>query len=210
MRVPRTVLAATMLLAILLTMLALPVPARAGGWAAVTLDDLPRAPRAGEVLSLGFMVRQHGVTPTDSVTPYLTATNRDTGESLRINARKEGPIGHFFVDVTFPSAGAWEWEIMPAPFPMATKLEPLMVLPPVATAPAPEAKGVAPVSAPAPAPATSAEPSAPAPASPAVQGIEQVALRWVAAALLLVAGGVALAWTLQGSAFGRRPLPRSR
>jgi len=35
-------------------------PALAGGWAVVTLDTLPAAPRAGQTLSLGFMVRQHG------------------------------------------------------------------------------------------------------------------------------------------------------
>ena len=34
--------------------------------------------------------------------------------------------------MTFPTAGAWEWEITPAPFPTVTKLGTLTVLPPLA------------------------------------------------------------------------------
>jgi len=114
----------------------LPLGALAGGWAVVTLDGVPQTPHAGQVLSLGFMVRQHGVTPIDApygqgavMTPVLTARNTDTGESLAVDARKEGPLGHFVVNVAFPSAGTWSWAITPAPF-AGTTLEPLTVAPP--------------------------------------------------------------------------------
>lgn len=110
----------------------------AGGWAVVTLDELPREVRAGETLVLGFMVRQHGVTPigssdSDSIKPYLIITPQHStstkAETIRIDARHEGAVGHFVADVMFSSAGVWEWEIVPAPF-SGTVLDPLTVLPP--------------------------------------------------------------------------------
>ncbi|HEY4668072.1 MAG TPA: hypothetical protein VIH26_12290, partial [Anaerolineales bacterium] len=45
--------------------------AAAGGWAIATLDQLPGEVHAGETVSLGFMVRQHGKTPTNEVDPYV-------------------------------------------------------------------------------------------------------------------------------------------
>jgi len=109
------------ILAVLLMILGV-VPALAGGWAVVTLDSVPQAVQAGQPLSLGFIVRQHGVTPIDTafggplLTPILTARNAATGETLRAEARKEGPLGHFVVDFTAPAAGDWTWQIEPQPF----------------------------------------------------------------------------------------------
>lgn len=103
------------ILAVLLLILGV-VPALAGGWAVVTLDSVPQAVQAGQPLSLGFIVRQHGLTPIDTVAPILTARNSATGETLRAEARKEGPLGHFVVDFTAPAAGDWTWQIEPQPF----------------------------------------------------------------------------------------------
>lgn len=100
----------------------------AGGWAVVTLDSLPATVRAGEPLTLGFMVRQHGETPTNSVKPYLSAKNQSTGEAVRFDARQNGPVGHFLVDVRFPADGTWTWSVTPAPF-EATEFGTLTVLP---------------------------------------------------------------------------------
>jgi len=100
----------------LVTMLALAAPAQAGGWAIVSLDALPSDLRAGQSVSLGFMVRQHGITPNNSVQPRFTATNTATSDSIQFDGRREGGDGHYIVDVTFPSAGAWDVEIVPEPF----------------------------------------------------------------------------------------------
>ena len=167
---------------ITLAMLALATPALAGGWALVTLDQLPVEPRAGQTLSLGFMVRQHGVTPIDAafgtepMTPRLSASNVDTGESIRVDARKEGLVGHFVVDVTFPSAGVWEWQITPEPF-QPTRLGQLTVL------------------------AAAAAPTEPAGATGTVlePAIPRVPLRSIGALMVLAAAGMALA--------GRRGTP---
>ena len=167
---------------ITLAMLALATPARAGGWALVTLDQLPVEPRAGQTLRLGFMVRQHGVTPidgafgTEPMTPRLSASNVDTGESIRADARKGGPVGYFVVDVTFPSAGVWEWQITPEPF-QATRLGQLTVLA---------------------AAASPAEPAAPT-GTVLDPAISRAPLRWIGAFMVLAAASLALA--------GRRGTP---
>ena len=114
-------------LAILLTILGA-VPASAGGWAVVTLDSVPQGVQSGQQLSLGFMVRQHGITPIDAITPLLIARNAATGETLRAEARKEGPLGHFVVEFAAPAAGDWTWQIEPRPF-GATTLGTLTVVP---------------------------------------------------------------------------------
>jgi cytochrome c2 len=110
--------------------LAIAPTVEAGGWATVTLDTVPMQTHAGEPLSLGFTVRQHGVSPLNTVKPYLSAENRDNGDTLRNDARQEGPVGHFVVEVIFPSAGTWDWKIVPDPFPAIPEgFEPLVVLP---------------------------------------------------------------------------------
>ena len=73
----------------LAALLALAAPALAGGWAIVTLDTLPREARAGETLHLGFMVRQHGKTPINDVSPYLLATKQGTTQAVQADARQE-------------------------------------------------------------------------------------------------------------------------
>jgi hypothetical protein len=107
--------------------------AYAGGWATVTLDEPPSNVHADTTLTIGFTVKQHDRTPIDNdpfgggpLKPYLTATNTETGETLQVDARKDGPLGHFVVDVTFPSAGTWTWEIVPPPF-AGTQMQPLTV-----------------------------------------------------------------------------------
>lgn len=124
--------------AVVVAMLALAAPALAGGWAVVTLDSLPRDVRAGQSYQIGFVVRQHGKTPTNSdlngkpLKPVLTArkpaaTSRGGSgmlmiagpasvvskgeETIRVEARQEGAVGHYVADVTFPSDGVWEWQI---------------------------------------------------------------------------------------------------
>jgi hypothetical protein len=115
-----------------LAALAVATAAQAGGWAVVVLDEVPGEARAGETQELGFTVRQHGHTPVDIHTwegdlPTLMARHTETGETLMATARKDGAVGHYTVSVTFPKAGVWAWEIIPAPF-AGTRFEPLTVL----------------------------------------------------------------------------------
>ena len=116
---------------ILVVLLLVAAPALAGGWAIVTLDSLPGEVRAGETLSVGFRVLQHGHRPTDGALATLNARNEATGERVSADARQSGDKGHYVVDVVFPSEGQWEWSI--AAFGPEVQLAPLTVLP--ATAP---------------------------------------------------------------------------
>jgi hypothetical protein len=115
-------------LVVVLALAAVALPAQAGGWALVTLDTAPTNARAGQELVLGFMVKQHGVTPTHQVEPFLLATHQVTRETVQARGKKDDAIvGHFSVAVTFPSAGVWDWSITPEPF-AGTKLDALTVL----------------------------------------------------------------------------------
>jgi len=93
-------------------------------------------PHAGEKLQLGFVVRQHGIAPTSiaweskPIQPYLFAKNEATGQSIKVDARQEGAMGHFVVEVTYPGPGTWQWGIRSEPFgTIPENFEPLTVLP---------------------------------------------------------------------------------
>lgn len=126
------------MLALLAALLAGPAGALAGGWATVTLDSLPAEVRAGEAFEIGFTVRQHGDKPTNQVEPTVALTDPATKQSIYFKATQQGAAGHFVATVTVPAAGAWEWEIIPAPF-AGTQLVALSVAPPAPAKVAPAA-----------------------------------------------------------------------
>jgi hypothetical protein len=211
---------------VVIAMLAFAAPALAGGWAVVTLDSLPREVRAGQSFQLGFVVRQHGKTPTNQdldgkpLKPVLTArkqgtaaSSRDSGtlvlvaahasiqakgeETIRVEARQEGAVGHYVADVVFPSDGVWAWQIEVPTYYIqngsnAAIFAPLAVLP-ATTAQAPNSAGQ---------PAAASE----QPVTTALLGFSPAVLRWAGVILLLVALGLAL-YTRRG-AIGRRRVPR--
>lgn len=185
------------LMLLIVLLLALVPAVLAGGWAVITLDDVPAAPRAGEPWSIGFTVLQHGQTPVHKlddgyngvmVEPTFVANNTASGERVEAVATPTEEVGHFTLEVTFPSEGEWQWTIFPAPLAGETQFEPLNVLPALAAAPvaAPAKVEPAPV---APAEPPVAEPSAPvASASSTVAGSPLAApLRWGAVAVAVLA-----------------------
>jgi len=95
----------TILLSLIIT-----VPVLAGGWAVITLDDLPSNVVAGEPLAIGFTVLQHGRTPMPGLDPTVTATSSG-GETFVVNAEPEGKPGHYAATLTFPKEGEWNWSI---------------------------------------------------------------------------------------------------
>ena len=100
------ILTTSMLLA---GMLFLTAPVLAGGWAVITLDELPGKIAAGGPLEIGFTVRQHGVTPMDGLTPTVTASR--SGATVSGQATARGETGHYVATLTLPEAGEWEWSI---------------------------------------------------------------------------------------------------
>lgn len=133
-----SVLAFLLILALLLVF---PGEALAGGWAVATLDSLPEAPVAGEPLSVGFLVRQHGITPVVADNIRVWAQHVESGERLDVLALPEGEPGHYRAEITFPTSGTWSWGIETRFFPDSQPMPDLTVLgetpPPVPSQSAP-------------------------------------------------------------------------
>ena len=94
----------------LLFSLILAIPAFAGGWAIITLDELPTNVVAGEPLTVGFTVLQHGKTPMPGLYPTITVT-LPKSEHFVVNAEPKGKPGHYTATLTIPKEGDWEWSI---------------------------------------------------------------------------------------------------
>lgn len=112
---------------VILAALAVGVPAFAGGWAVITLDEWPGALTAGTELNIGFMVRQHGITPMADLDPAPTLTLRNpvSAEELVIEAKPQGEAGHYVARVRLPDSGEWQWSIQA--FTMDQPMPPLQV-----------------------------------------------------------------------------------
>jgi hypothetical protein len=94
----------------LLLVLVFTFPVFAGGWAVITLDELPSNVVAGEPVTIGFMVLQHGRTPMAGLYPTITA-QLSPAETMSISAESDGKTGHYVATLTFPKEGNWEWSI---------------------------------------------------------------------------------------------------
>lgn len=130
------------------------VPAMAGGWAVTTFDSLPPEFRAGETYTLGYTIRQHGVTPINVERTEIRITSPQGGKTLRFAGVQEGAIGHYVAKVTFPYEGRWAWEVSQGPF-EAQALGTTNVLP------AALGETVTPAAQAAPAPASAPQPAQP-------------------------------------------------
>ena len=95
---------------VLLVALIFVVPAFAGGWAVITLDELPLNVIAGEPVAISFTVLQHGRTPMLDLHPTITA-RAASAEPMVISAEPDGKPGHYAATLTFPKEGNWEWSI---------------------------------------------------------------------------------------------------
>ncbi|MGH9134271.1 MAG: hypothetical protein ACRDZZ_10075 [Ilumatobacteraceae bacterium] len=80
-----------------------------GGWAVSTLDEVP-SPTPGATVTVGFTIRQHGVTPVnvEDVAVEITAPS---GAVELFPARQQGPTGHYVADVVFGEVGVHSWSI---------------------------------------------------------------------------------------------------
>jgi len=94
----------------LLLVVAFVTPVLAGGWAVITLDTLPSGVIAGEPITVGFMVLQHGKMPLADLYPTVTAQLSDS-ESFVVKAEAQGEPGHYTAVLNFPKEGNWQWSI---------------------------------------------------------------------------------------------------
>jgi len=85
--------------------------AQAGGWATVELGEpVPSDLSAGTPWKVELIVKQHGVTPLDDVTPSVEITNAQGAKEL-FQAKPAGKPGTYVAEVTFPAGGEWNTRI---------------------------------------------------------------------------------------------------
>ena len=89
---------------------AIVIPVFAGGWAVITLDELPSGVVAGEPLTIGFTVLQHGRTPMTDLEPTVTASLAK-GKPITFFAAPAEKPGTYTATLTFPEEGNWDWSI---------------------------------------------------------------------------------------------------
>jgi len=86
-------------------------PASAGGWALTSLDPFDQ-PVAGEPVTVGFTILQHGVTPVDVEDVAIRIASPGQPSQL-FTATSDGPnrVGHYTASVVFPAAGTFSWSV---------------------------------------------------------------------------------------------------
>jgi hypothetical protein len=97
-------------LVLALAALALPAAGAAGGFATVGVAPLPGDIGAGDRWTPTLTILQHGRTPLDGLQPRLTI-HSPGGGTHTFDARPTGEPGRYAVEVRFPSAGTWRYEV---------------------------------------------------------------------------------------------------
>lgn len=95
-----------------LTVLAVTAPflaAYAGGWATVTVENLPEYFVAGQPTNITFAVRQHGHDLLGNLAPAIEAKSGDTEKVFRAVATNRN--GYYTATVTAPATGNWNLKI---------------------------------------------------------------------------------------------------
>ena len=96
---------------------------RIGGWAVVSVDNVPEYFVAGKPLELTFRVRQHGARPLSDLKPTIVA--RSGLRVVRGTAWQTPTEGSYRASITVPKAADWEITIDPEFGPSKAKLLPL-------------------------------------------------------------------------------------
>jgi hypothetical protein len=76
-----------------------------GGWATITVEDLPEYFVAGQKRDLRFTIRQHGRTPLNDLTPRVRATLG--GRQATAVATRGRAAGQYVAALTLPEPGEW-------------------------------------------------------------------------------------------------------
>ena len=75
-----------------------------GGWAVLTIDDLPDYATVGKPVSLTYVARQHGVEKLDKLSGDIEARS---GKTVVRATVRENPRTHYTASITLPHAGDW-------------------------------------------------------------------------------------------------------
>ena len=132
-----------------LALVALSVPALAKEGAVTKFDSLPTDWHAGQVYSLGYLIKMDGVEPYKADRTEIIANSLDGKTSLSFPGVGDTTPGHYTAQVTFPAAGTYQWKVTQGSFFAPFDMGSLSVLPAIAsTATATSTSPVAPVGGP--------------------------------------------------------------
>jgi mono/diheme cytochrome c family protein len=123
------------LLLMLLVLLAPAFTYAAGGWAIITVDDLPEYLVAGQPTEISFTVRQHGLGLLSGLAPSVEA--KSGGKKAAVNAVAGTGSGRYTVQLTVPQPGEWTITIRSGFGPIHSTLLPLQAIARGAAPPAP-------------------------------------------------------------------------
>ena len=77
----------------------------AGGWAVTTVDPIASGLTPGQSTTVGYTIRQHGVTPVNLDDTGLRIQPTD-GSSVFYPGTRRGVVGHYVATITVPKRGA--------------------------------------------------------------------------------------------------------
>ena len=83
------------------------ITAFAGGWAAISVRDLPDHAVAGKPLTLTFSVLQHGVEPLGGLNARIEATGGVASAAATAKATPGSKVGEYTATLTLPEPGEW-------------------------------------------------------------------------------------------------------
>src|SRR6185295_9858173 len=116
-----------------LALVALSVPALAKEGAVTKFDSLPTDWHAGQVYSLGYLIKMDGVEPYKADRTEIVANSLDGKTSLSFPGVGDATPGHYTAQVTFPAAGTYQWKVTQGSFFAPFDMGSISVLPAVAS-----------------------------------------------------------------------------
>jgi mono/diheme cytochrome c family protein len=78
-----------------------------GGWASISIDELPDHFTVGRPTQLSFVIKQHGITPLDDLSPTVDARTTNGAGRVQALATRGSAKGQYVATLTFPTAGDW-------------------------------------------------------------------------------------------------------
>jgi hypothetical protein len=111
------------------------IAAAIGGWAVITVEQLPDYVTAGQPVTLTFTVRQHGVTRLSGLKPRIEARSGDVTTTATASPGRE--TGQYVSTLRLPRAGEWTITIHSGFMNSHVTLLPLQAITPGVTMPLP-------------------------------------------------------------------------
>ena len=96
---------------VMIGLLATTGSARAGGWATVTVSELPAVVVAERPFTIEFSVRQHGQTLLPDLDTAVTAVQETSSTRVNVQAKESSEEGFYTATLTLPQSGEWEFQV---------------------------------------------------------------------------------------------------